>query len=108
MARIVFRLPIELIIEILACFGDPRHNILYLKTARGARVVLDPGRVERLTAIRVLTMTCWHLRNMLLPLLWKYVEGCNVSYRHHQTLVRDPVILAGNGLYAQYAYLMLN
>jgi len=50
------------------------------------------------------------LRNMLLPLLWKDVEGCNVSRRHpvYQRVGRDPMPSAGNGLYAQCAYLILN
>ena len=108
--RTVFRLPAELIVEILAYFGDPHRNILSAKKARGVRAVLDPDRVERLTVIRVLTMTCWHLRNMLFPLLWKFVEGCNISYRRpvYQRIAWDPMSSAGNGLYTQCGYLILN
>ena len=98
----VFRLPAELIIEILAYFRDSHHNIRSAKEARGMDATLDPDDVERLTVIRTLTMTCWHLRNMLFPLLWTYVEGCNVSYRHGHR--RE----GGNGLYAQCTYLVLN
>jgi len=55
-------------------------------------------------------MTCWHLRNMLFPLLWKYTEGCNVAYRRPvpQSPGLDKVLTVGNGLYAQCAYLVLN
>ena len=100
----VFRLPAELIVETLAYFGDPHHNVIFAKKTRGAHSILDPDDVERLTVIRILTMTCWHLRNMLFPLLWKYVEGCNVSYRHMQQRSE----WGGNGLYAQCTYLVLN
>ena len=61
---------------------------------------LVPEHVEWLTAIRKLTMTCWHLRNTLFPLLWKCVEGCNV-------LGRNPTLL-DNGLYHQCSYLVSN
>ena len=67
--------------------------------------------VERLTAIRKLTMTCWHLRNMLLPLLWEYVEGCNLlghrPSRHHHA-GSDQMVPLQNGLYAQCLYLIRN
>ena len=66
--------------------------------------------MERLTAIRKLTMTCWHLRNMLLPLLWEYVEGCNLlgraTIRHHPG--SDQMVSLKNGLYDQCWYLILN
>ena len=102
--RTVFRLPVELIVEIITYFEDPHHNILSAKTVRGARRPLDPEDVERLTVIRKLTMTCWHLRNKLFPFLWECVEGCDVvRYRpaHRRCTV-------GNGLYSQCAYLILN
>jgi len=61
--------------------------------------------VERLTAIRKLTMTCWHLRNMLFPLLWEYVEGCNLCDPH---LRSDQMVPLKNSLYAQCSYLIHN
>ena len=99
--RTVFRIPAELIVEVLTYFGDPHHNILLVKVDKETNWPLLPERIERLTVIRKLTMTCWHLRNTLFPLLWKYVEGCNV-------LCSDPVRRLQNGLYAQCAYLVLN
>jgi hypothetical protein len=108
-SRTVFRLPTELIVEMLTHFEDPHHNITSAKKARGVRRALNPDCVEQLTAIRVLTMTCWHLRNMLFPLLWKYVEGCNIFYRPiSRRVAQDPVASAGNGLYAQCTYLIDN
>lgn len=108
--RTVFRLPVELIVEIFTYFGDPRRTIINAKTVRGAGIALDPKHVEWSTIIRRLTMTCWYLRNMLLPLLWEHVEGCKVLYR--RPLPEDPgpkrMVLAGSGLYAQCAYLVLN
>lgn len=57
-------------------------------------------RVERTTIIRKLTMTCWSLRNTLLPVLWRDTEGCIVSSspRNGHTY----------GLYAQCEYLLSN
>ena len=59
--------------------------------------------VERLTVIRKLTMTCWTLRETLLPALWEKTVGC---------VVRPP---SGDGrtgvtygLYAQCGYLLAN
>ena len=103
----VFRLPAELVIEILSCFGDPRHNIRCEKSGRGSgALVLE--HVERLTAIRKLTMTCWHLRNMLFPLLWEYVEGCNLSVRRpsHHNPSSYQMVPVENGLYNQCLYLV--
>jgi len=55
-------------------------------------------------------MTCWHLRNMLFPLLWEYVEGCNVYVRrparHNPTSYQ--MVPLKNGLYDQCLYLMQN
>ena len=57
--------------------------------------------VERSTVIRKLTMTCWTLRNTLLPVLWKNTEGC---------IVRPPSGMRETGmtygLYAQCTYLL--
>ena len=104
--RTVFRIPAELIFEILTYFGDPRRNILSINRVRESSEPLHPSYIERLTVMRKLTMTCWHLRNMLFPLLWKYVEGRNVS-RGTGGFMRPRPRLT-NGLYAQCAYLILN
>jgi len=109
-ARItVFGLPSELILEILSHFGDPHRTIRRERSGQGSGVLVLE-HVERLTVIRKLTMTCWHLRNMLLPLLWEYVEGCNLlsrrPFRHHYAAPDQMVPL--NGLYAQCLYLIRN
>ena len=98
----VFKLPLELIVEALSNFGDPHLNIRCEIARRGGVLVRE--HVERLTVTRKLTMTCWHLCNMLFPLLWAYVEGCNLSDRHHFYGAAPPK----NGLYAQCSYLALN
>ena len=96
----VFKLPFELIIEILSHFGDPHRNILL---SRGRCQAVVPEHVERLTVTRKLTMTCWHLRNKLFPLLWKYVEGCHRRYKS-----RPSYYMPNDGLYNQCVYLALN
>ena len=98
-ATAVFTLPPELIVEILSYFGDPHRNI-FLSQVRFRFVVRE--HVERLTVIRKLTMTCWHLRNMLLPLLWEYVEGCHRYYKGHTAYSPS------KGLYCRSRYLTLN
>ena len=54
--------------------------------------------VERSTAIRKLTMTCWTMRYALLPILWRDVEACLVPSPNGHTY----------GLYEQCAYLLSN
>jgi len=101
----VFRLPPELIVELLSHFGDPHRNIRHEKP----RGILVREHVERLTVTRKLTMTCWHLRNMLFPLLWQYVEGCNMlNYRPPAHFSSYMVPMLKNGLYAQCSYLINN
>ena len=97
-AHTVFRIPAELVVKILTYFGDPHRNILSVKGYSGSYQALSPKHIERLTVMRKLTVTCWHLRNMLFPLLWEYVAGCKV-------LLRGRI---GNDLRAQCAYLILN
>ena len=55
-------------------------------------------------------MTCWHLRNMLFPTLWKYVEGCDLFDHHtfHFSYGQERITRLQNGLYAQCTYLILN
>jgi len=66
--------------------------------------------MERLTVIRELTMTCWHLRNMLFPLLWEFVEGCKVFVR--RPVYPDPapnqMVPLKSGLEDRYSYLAHN
>ena len=97
-ARTVFRIPAELV-EILTYFGDPHRNILLAKGDHESDLLVHQEHIERLTVVRKLTMTCWHLRNVLFPLLWEYVEGCNVTQQW---------LTIRNGLYAQCVYLILN
>ena len=59
--------------------------------------------VERSTVIRKLTMTCWVLRDILLPVLWKDTEGCVVKPPTHNSPIRETY-----GLYAQCVYLLSN
>jgi len=96
----VFRLPVELIIGLLSHLGDPHRNIRREKL----RGNLFLGHVERLTVIRKLTMTCWHLRNMLFPLLWEYVEGCSMFGRARP----NQFVPLKNDLYNQCSYLIHN
>lgn len=60
---------------------------------------MSSENVERSTAIRKLTMTCWTMRHALLPVLWRDVEGCRVTSPNG----RDTY-----GLYDQCAYLSSN
>ena len=67
--------------------------------------------IERLTVIRKITMTCWHLRNMLFPLLWEHVEGCDVFASRqavHPDYVSNQLVLLKNGLHDQCSYLVHN
>ncbi|KAF9782909.1 hypothetical protein BJ322DRAFT_180839 [Thelephora terrestris] len=57
---------------------------------------------ERSIIIRRLTMTCWSLRNRLLPLLWADTEGCVSHTRYDYTTGTGG---GGLHLYAQCIYL---
>jgi len=106
----VFGLPAELVVGILSHFGDPHRNIRHERSGRGSGVLVLE-HVERLAVIRKLTMTCWHLRNMLLPLLWEYVEGCNfLGHRpfRYQRAGSDQMVPLKNRLYDQCSYLIRN
>lgn len=61
---------------------------------------MEKEHVERSTAIRKLTMTCWAMRDTLLPVLWKDVEGCVVPSRPRGSFTY--------GLYDQCVYLLSN
>ena len=104
----VVRLPNELVLEVLSYFRDPHRKILRARGGPFPWLNLDPKYVERLTITRRLTMTCWHLRNKLFPILWKYVEGCNFAPRHPASKTRYTPVPPKNGLYSQCSYLLLN
>jgi len=44
---------------------------------------------------------------MLFPLLWEYVEGCNMLGHRHR-VGSDRMVPLENGLYAQCSYLIRN
>lgn len=104
---LVFKLPAELIVETLSHFGDPHHNMRRERTGRGSGIPLVE-LVERVTVIRKLTMTCWGLRNILFPLLWEYVEGCNMFAPCPDRPTAEHMISLKNGLPAQCSYLIRN
>ena len=100
---IVFRLPAELLFEILSYFDDHLHYIRDIcGNGRKSRLTMVEKDVERSTVIRKLTMTCRALRDTLLPVLWKNTEGCVVR--------PSPDDYTGGtyGLYAQCVYLASN
>ena len=66
-------------------------------------MMLRTQHVERSTVIRKLTMTCWALRNALLPVLWKDTEGCVIHPPSGYGRVGRTY-----GLYAQCIYLLSN
>ena len=68
-------------------------------------VNIKKRNAERSIAIRRLTMTCWSLRNRLLPLLWADTEGCISHTRYDHTSETGG---AESHLYAQCVYLSLN
>jgi len=102
---IVFRFPLELFLEILSYFTDHRRYIRENFNGRVLSVYIERKHAERSIVIRRLTMTCWPLRTLFLPLLWADAEGCvsHIRYNH-----RDRTGGLGFGLYAQCVYLSLN
>jgi len=102
----VFKLPLELFLEILSYFSDHRQFIRENFYGRELGAEIKKEHAERLTVIRRLTMTCWPLRNLLLPFLWAHSEGCiSPTYRHYtETRTRS----LGHNLYVQCVYLISN
>jgi len=101
----VFKLPLELVFEILSYFVDHRRFIRENYCGRQLYMGIERKHAERLVVIRRLTMTCWPLRNLLLPLLWTDAEGCIPHTRYNrETGMGGP----GSSLYAQCGYLFLN
>ena len=89
----VFKLPLELFLEI---FSHLRH---YQDAFRYIGPV-NKVDVERSTITRRLTMTCWTLRNILLPVLWKDTEACAIPVCPDEERTY--------GLYPQCEYLLSN
>jgi len=101
----VFGFPLELILEILSYFSDHRQFIRENFYGRELHANVAREHGERSIVIRRLTMTCWPLRNLLLPLLWAEAEGC-ISHSRHDYETRTGG--SGYGLYAQCVYLISN
>lgn len=102
---IVFGLPLELFLEIFSYFSDHRRFIRENYYGRQLYVDIETKHAEQLIIIRRLTMTCWPLRNLLLPLLWADVEGF-ISYTRYDYETRSGG--PGSNLYAQCIYLLVN
>ena len=105
----VFKFPVELFFEIFSHLCDHRHYIHATSDERHELtwwVEMKTHDVERSTVIRKLTMTCWALRNALLPILWKNTEGCVVESRVSEDGDEEPG--KTYGLYAQCVYLLSN
>ena len=102
LGRTVFKFPVEIFFEIFSYFDDHRRYTRdsYRSVWYGPITI---HCVERSTVIRKLTMTCWALRNALLPLLWKNTEGCVVMPLSNGGGARETY-----GLYAQCVYLLSN
>ena len=98
----VFSLPLELFHEIFSYLADHRNYILERFHGRETLGLMGIEHVERSTTIRNLTMTCWSLRNRLLPLLWTDVEGCI------RRIPRRGELNPPHHLYAQCTYLLSN
>ena len=99
---VVFKLPIELLLEIFSYLSNHRRfikGIGYHGPAYSGSTSMGKEEVEQSTAIRRLTMTCRALQTALLPILWKDVEGCEIW-------VPDSRGKSTYGLYAQCKYLL--
>ena len=103
----VFKLPVELFPEIFSHLDDHRRFIRATVGDTGGivhGVGMKTHHAERSTAIRKLTMTCWPLRNTLIPTLWRNTEGCVVESVPND----DGQARKSYGLYAQCTYLLSN
>ena len=98
----VFKFPLEVFFEVFSYLSDHRHFIRENFYGGESRVWAERKHAERSVVIRRITMTCWPLRNRLLPLLWTDVEGCIWHTRFNNETKSGG--LAANP-YAQCAYL---
>ena len=101
----VFWFPLELFLEIFSYLADHRQFIRENFYGKKLRARVEREHAERSIVIRRLTMTCWPLRNMLLPLLWADAEGC-VSHTSYDYWTHTGG--SGYSLYAQCVYLISN
>jgi hypothetical protein len=101
----VFRLPLELLLEILSYFADHRRFIRENLYGRELPMQIERKHAERSIVIRGLTMTCWLMRNLFLPILWTDAEAFIPYIRYdHRTGTGG----LGSSLRAQCDYLSLN
>ena len=101
----VFKLPLEIFLKIFSYFADHRRFIRENYYGKKLTVHMERKHAERSVVIRRLTMTCWPLRNGLLPLLWTDVEGCISHISHDREVKRGTY---GSSPYAQCVYLASN
>ena len=101
----VLSLPLELFLEIFSYLTEHRDFIRENYYGRKMYVRVGREHAERSITIRRLTMTCWPLRNRLLPLLWADTEGC-ISHARFDYETKSGGALSH--LYAQCVYLALN
>ncbi|KAF9643272.1 hypothetical protein BDM02DRAFT_1544475 [Thelephora ganbajun] len=101
----IFTIPLELFLEVFSYLTDHRRFIRENYYGRRSFAFMEKKHAERSIAIRRLTMTCWPLRNLLLPLLWADVEGC-ISHTRYDCNTRRGG--EGSSLHAQCIYLSLN
>lgn len=101
----LLKLPLELFFEIFSYLSDHRSFIRENYYGREMHTRIERKHAERQLVIGRLTMTCWPLRNGLLPLLWTDAEGCISHIPYNWKTNRGGV---GYHLYAQCAYLSSN
>ena len=102
LCRAVFKFPLELFLEVFSYLADHRRFIRENYCGREPRVRIGRKDAERSVVTRRLTMTCWPLRNLLLPLLWTDVEGCTPHSPYNYNTKRGGL---GSSPYAQCVYL---
>lgn len=98
----VLKLPLELFLEVFSYLADHQHFIRENYYGRRSYISMEKKHVEWSIVIRRLTMTCWPLRNRLLPLLWTDVEGC-ISHLSYDEEVKRGIL--GSSPYVQCVYL---